>query len=364
MSDTILEDSLNELLSFLTESAIPDVRRIAAEHLVGLTLMEDGRALIGRKNDCIIRLAELSGDQNPAIVHPILQLLVNLSTDEELSTKLLCGIHHAEKLLCNLLEKASEERTDSCSIEIQDTACMALSNLTRHPICCRTVWDYIQLDENCANLKKLVIAACRDIHSVNHLAMLLCNLSQLEECRRKLMDKEFNLIGRLLPLLNYTLSDIRRKGVVGVIRNCCFDSDHHDWLLGDEVDLLTALAYPLAGPEEFEEDEMAQLPIELQYLGQDKQRESNPEIRKMLIEAINQLCAKPEGRRIIREQRVYLILRELHKWETVDEVITACENLVDILIADEPEPGMGNLKQVTIPDNLLNRFNTELLGIK
>lgn len=32
--------------------------------------------------------------------------------------------------------------------------------------------------------------------------------------------------------------------------------EYHEWLLGDEVDILPFLLLPLAGPEEFPEDEM------------------------------------------------------------------------------------------------------------
>ena len=60
----------------------------------------------------------------------------------------------------------------------------------------------------------------------------------------------------------------------------------HEWLLGEEVDLLPALLLPLAGPEQFDDDEEEKLPMELQFLPDDKQREEDPVIRKMLIEAL------------------------------------------------------------------------------
>ena len=34
-------------------------------------------------------------------------------------------------------------------------------------------------------------------------------------------------------------------------------------------------------------------------------------------------------------------------------------NLIDILIGDEPEPGMENLHQVEIPDHLKEKFKKE-----
>lgn len=52
----------------------------------------------------------------------------------------------------------------------------------------------------------------------------------------------------------------------------------------------------------------------------------------------------------LRSKQVYLILRELHKWEKEPEVLQTIENLVGILISDEPEPGMENLHDVEMPE--------------
>ena len=64
----------------------------------------------------------------------------------------------------------------------------------------------------------------------------------------------------------------------------------HKWLLSEEVDLLSSLLLPLAGPEQYTEEEVAQLPLDLQYLPEDKQREPDPDIRKVLLEALLKVC--------------------------------------------------------------------------
>jgi hypothetical protein len=66
--------------------------------------------------------------------------------------------------------------------------------------------------------------------------------------------------------------------------------EHHTWLLNSEVDILPHLLLPLAGPEEFTDDEMDKLPPELQYLPECKVREADPDIRRMLLEALLQVC--------------------------------------------------------------------------
>ena len=60
-------------------------------------------------------------------------------------------------------------------------------------------------------------------------------------------------------------------------------------MLGDKVDLLPRLLLPLAGPEEFDDDDMERLPVDLQYLPPDKKREKDPDIRKILVECIFQV---------------------------------------------------------------------------
>jgi hypothetical protein len=66
-------------------------------------------------------------------------------------------------------------------------------------------------------------------------------------------------------------------------------SEHHIWLLSSEVDILPHLLLPLAGPEEFTDDEVDKLPPELQYLPESKVREADPDIRRMLLEALLQV---------------------------------------------------------------------------
>ncbi len=46
-------------------------------------------------------------------------------------------------------------------------------------------------------------------------------------------------------------------------------------------------------------------------------------------------------------------MRELHKWEPDTDVSAACELVISILIADEPEEGMDNLDQVVLPESFM-----------
>ena len=59
----------------------------------------------------------------------------------------------------------------------------------------------------------------------------------------------------------------------------------------------------------------------------------------------------------MRNNNAYIILRELHNWETDDEAKKACGNVIHVLIGDEPEQGMEDLKQVQIPEHI--KFDEE-----
>jgi len=51
----------------------------------------------------------------------------------------------------------------------------------------------------------------------------------------------------------------------------------------------------------------------------------------------------------VKNKNSYIILRELHKWEQNPANIAAIENLISVLISDEPETGMENLNEIVIP---------------
>lgn len=122
------------------------------------------------------------------------------------------------------------------------------------------------------------------------------------------MDHANVFLQKLVSFTDYKHSAVRRGGVIGLIKNCCFETgmqcffafkiklyhdyiflDHHEQLLSENVDLLPKLLLPLAGPEEFDDEDNEKLPIDLQYLGEDKTREPDPDIRKMLLEALTQV---------------------------------------------------------------------------
>ncbi|XP_024126719.1 protein HGH1 homolog isoform X2 [Oryzias melastigma] len=330
-----------ELLSFLTPSTRPDVKAKATEYILGLSASREGCCFLRSKPDMVGALFALTSDPSVAIAKDCYHILINLSADETLHQVLVSAVEVLPVLLKKLLDP---------DYLFSDQISTILSNLTRHEKTCRTVF------KEDVGLDKLVEIFCTEGFNakakLHYLGPLLSNLTQLPEARNTLMDKDRCVFQRLLPFTQYQASVVRRGGVVGTLRNCCFDHTHHLWLLSDAVDILPFLLLPLAGPEELTEEENDGLPVDLQYLPEDKKREEDPDIRKMLLEALLLLTATKAGRKALKDKKVYPIMREFHRWETDVHVAAACEKLIQVLIGEEPEPGMENLMEVQIPEDV------------
>lgn len=340
-----------ELISFLQDSSVnPLIRSSALNYILGLTGEKKGVDHLLKHSKYLPTLCSVAEESD--FGRNASKCLINISSYES-GASALCNmseISFIEWLVEGLHHNAS-------FIELK---CHIISNISRQAALSENLSEWFH--SNPASFKKLVDLFCSQDSSIvekfSSLATLFGNLTQIPTGQRLFLSKETSLIKNLLPYTTYMDSATRRIGVVRALRNCCFSTDHHMWLL-EEADILPALLLPLAGPEEFDDEENDKLPLDLQYLGEDKQREPNPTIRKLLIESITKLCATKQGRMFIKDAGVYYILRELHKWESDTSIIEACVNLVAILIGDEPEPGMENLMTVQIPEEIEQMFEEE-----
>jgi len=321
---------------------------------MGLTASKGGIDAIGKVPDVMSNLVGLLSDPVPAIAKDASLALVNLSASPEMAKEMLKSPNIS--MIKGLFDTIVNTESD-----LADPSAMILSNFTRDPVCCDLVLE--QLDQEKFDIDELVDILCQEGYNkrgshLSYLGPLLSNLTQLKEGRRRLLDKEKCMIQRLLPFTEYKTSTLKRGGVVGTIRNCCFEHDHHEWLMGPEVDIVTRLLLPLAGPtpETLDDEEVEKLPVDLQYLDEDKKIEEDEDIRKMVIEALTQLCCTKQGRTTLREKNAYIILRELHKVEKNREVLLACENIVDILIKTEDEINIDNYTDVDVPEDLVEKL--------
>lgn len=349
---------LEDLAQFLQKDQRIDVKMTALQSVLGLSGNKEGLAALSNFHSIPANLLELLNDECHFIAKDAALALINISSDPAVAKSLLQSTQMTG-LVKTLYDKIQDEEC-----KIADAATMIFSNLTRDLVSCSHVFD--NLKEHSIEMERIVFIMCQEgynKHGANlrYLAPVISNLSQLPEVRRKILDKEQCIIQRLLPFTGYEKSAIKKGGVIGTLRNCCFELEMHEWMLGKDVDILPRLLLPLAGPtpEKFDEEDIEGLPMELQYLDDDKKIEEDPDLRKMILESLTQLCAKRTGREILRKKNAYLILRELHKVEKDREVQLACENVIDILIKTEEEIIVENYKEVEVPDHLHEKFKQQ-----
>jgi len=357
-------EAVQEILQFLDLNTRIDLKGTALESILGLTASEEGANLLSNVKELFMLLVTIAEkDKSEAIRKDAALALINLSANKDVALK-MTKLSDSDKLVNTLWSIIVNKVYPSA-----DPACMILSNMTIEKVSCVNVYEI--LTKNKVSMSKIIDVLCNQDDStgeekekspkLHYLGPFVSNLSQLSGVREKLLADSCKLMSRLLPFTEYLTSSVRRGGVIGAVRNCCFDTTYHEMLLTD-MDLLTRLLLPLAGPtpDTFDETEMETLPIDLQYLDEDKKIEEDADIRKLLLEALLQLCSTKKAREIIRDQNAYLILRELHKIESDETVKLACENVIDILIKKEDEIKFDNYKTVEVPEDLHEKFDKEL----
>jgi hypothetical protein len=352
-------EELKEMLQFLDLRARVDLKSVSLTYILGLTGSSEGIVLISKVPDVFVLLTALAvDDKSEPLQKDAALALINLSANPEAASIMMQMGDASVKIMAKLWEAVVKGLTMTA-----DPACMILSNLTIDKMCCDRVHD--SFTKNGVTLDKIVTTLCKEPEPDNdmpkpklhYLGPFLSNLSQLSDVREELLAHSAQLLHRLLPFTEYKSSTVRRGGVIGAIRNCCFDTSTHVMLL-TELDILPRLLLPLAGPtpEDIDESDIEHLPIDLQYLDEDKVVEEDADIRKLLLEALVQLCATKKAREIMRDQSTYFILRELHKTEEDENVKLACENVVDILIKKEDEIQLDNYKDVEVPEDMVEKI--------
>ncbi|XP_050360254.1 protein HGH1 homolog [Nymphalis io] len=346
------KDPLDEMIQFLKPQSRIDLKHIALDHLLGLSGSEDGINVLLKNEKIIQCVLELTNDKVDEISKNALLLLVNVTANPIGASELLKYKPNMKNVVEIFIGYVLDQHKKDA-----DAVCMILSNITRQEKLLEVCLDiymphmndllsvFVNLDYNKKGSK------------LHYLAPMFSNLSCAPRIRKWLTEENpYVPLIKLLPFCNYEESVIRRGGAIGTLRNLSFDTKYHNFLLSNDLDLLTYLLSPLMGNEDYPDDEMDKLPIALQYLPKEKQRDADIDIRKMIIETLNQLCAHRTGREILRDNGVYYVLREYHKWEKDPNILLACENVVDILIQKEDEVGAEDLKAVEIPDDMTEKF--------
>ncbi len=176
-----------------------------------------------------------------------------------------------------------------------------------------------------------------------HFAGVLMNSTQTEAGRRFVLrirrenesnDGESSFLHVLLSQLR-SKNCVRRRGVAGMVRNCCLDTDSAWWLL-NVVQISKHVCYPLAGPEELDVDDKRGLDPDLWLEGPDKKREPDQLTRLFLVESILLLCASGrKSREKLRLDRVYVMIKMADMVEESEDVSERINECVQYLRRDE-----------------------------
>ncbi|CAF3961621.1 unnamed protein product [Rotaria sp. Silwood2] len=364
--------ALDELSEFLDPQGRLDIKSLALQTLLSLTASKEGRHLLlllpntDPHKSLLSRVCRLIfEDVQESIRFDALLFLINLTADNELSI-----LNHQQTSITNdfwvqLLKRCIDDR----QYEHADAGCKLLSNITSRTITIDQINELINhLDKNYPLWFNNLIEAFSTIdynlkkNNLDYLSAFLVNLTQSKLIRQRLRDNGH--LKRLLCFTDQNHSIIRRGSVACILKNCCFDHESHEQLIynmGNDDDFICSLLLPLSGStaDELTEKENEQLPIDLQYLPSNKQRETDRDIQQILLETILLLCATKSIREYFRSKQIYLILRQYHLQTNLDFACNrTCERIIQILIGDEDyNVETHNLLELNIPEDLREKFH-------
>ena len=179
----------------------------------------------------------------------------------------------------------------------------------------------------------------------DYLAYVFADLAKHPEIRQYFVKRQS--YDDAIPLTKLKVftehkSDVRRKGVASTIKNVAFDVPSHPAFLAEnEINILPYILLPITGSEAYDEDDMLEMLPDLQLLPPDKQRDPDPNIIQTHVETLTLLTTSREGRDLMREVKVYPIIRETHLRVDDEGVREACDRLVQVLMRDEEEGETG-----------------------
>mmetsp|Transcript_16616 Transcript_16616/g.21562 ORF Transcript_16616/g.21562 Transcript_16616/m.21562 type:complete len:413 (+) Transcript_16616:15-1253(+) len=318
----------------------PKLREMAAEFFLGVSATEKGRKALHNHGATKV-LVKWIGDSLETVSINSYSTLVNLSADM-LEDRI--GILLELKITNRIFETLTD---DEASPQLTDSALMLMANITTIQEGSREALmsdDPVLIGQRMRRIVEKFLTIKNnenenEIDAWQHVATILCNVSQIQDGRDLLRRRSTKILPRLALELN-SKNVIRRRGAAASIRNCCYETMDHDWLLYD-IEIVGHLLLPLSGPEPLLESERdGLLPMilnELEKQGNNKKREDDIETRKSLLNAIHLLCTSKISRQFLRKVRAYPIIRNMDNVENESDNKEIIFNIVNFLIRDEED---------------------------
>lgn len=350
-----MPSELEELVGFLHDGRL-DVREIALQHLVQYSPGgANNQQKIFKYDNCraIPDLIALVGEKKGKTINEALTILVNLCDDEEL--RLL--IAKDTKFIQFLIEKLPHK--DNLN---GDLMCILLANLAKTNFILKIFEMEIKVDDTQKDIFKstkamdclmdmFVKGSDRQINKYavyDYLSYFFADLSRFKEGREYFVTEQpYDGVIPLTKLLVFTEkwdAKVRREGVASTIKNSLFDIEKHMVFLEEPINLLSFLLGPIAlpGNKGLDDEEIMDLPDELQFLDEHRKVEPLKEIIVIHLESLLLLCSTRKGREFLRNKSAYPVIRELHKEAKDEEVTDMCDRVVQMLMRDEGEQKPDN----------------------
>lgn len=346
-----MPSQLEELVSFL-HSPQPAVKQIALDNLVGFSSGPNAAIFKYDNYRAIKDLKELAQEKSKLLVQQSVTILVNLC-DDPVMRRMISN----DKDFVAYLARKIIELENTCA----DIMCILLCNLAKEDTITSIFDVKIDLgslsDKGKATFKSTKAMDClmdcfvkgydrqlNEYANYDYLAYFFADLSRFKAGREYFINvQEYDSVVPISKLLVFTEkydSKIRREGVASTIKNSLFDSETHERILKDEdINLLPYILLPItsAKDSEIDEEDMFNLPDELQLLPEDKKRDPVSAIICNHLESILLLCTTKAGRDYLRSKSVYPLVRELHKNVEDEDVGELCYRIVNVMMRGEPE---------------------------
>uniref|UniRef100_A0A803P9S8 Protein HGH1 homolog n=1 Tax=Cannabis sativa TaxID=3483 RepID=A0A803P9S8_CANSA len=214
---------------------------------------------------------------------------------------------------------------------------MLLVNLTQHDA---GITSLLQTgDEKMQGLyvMKLVRSFCRSSSEAKdafeHVGSIIVNISKNKAGRELLLDPKRGLLKQMVRQFD-SPNSLRRKGVYGTVRNCCFEAENElqNLLLMSEF-LWPALLLPVAGNKIYSEQDTSKMPLELgSVLSIEREPVVDPDIRIQSLEAIYLISLQEAGRRAFWSVNGPRIVQVGYEDEKDPKVMEAFEQLGSLLV--------------------------------
>ncbi|KIW08039.1 uncharacterized protein PV09_00983 [Verruconis gallopava] len=341
---------LEELVEFLHHGNT-QIRQLAAENLVGYSTAQPALFKSGQLTP-IKDLKLLVKDYTP-IAKNALIMLINLSDDQEVLKFLATDDEFLESLLSRITN-ANEPNANEM--------CMLLANLGKHESLTRLLkleralpktkglsTSKNALDQLMDCFVKGADGSLNKNADFDYLSYLFADVASKPEGRAYFVTPRKD-DADIIPLSKLTVftehkSDVRRRGVASTIKNVCFDTDAHARLMAfDGVNLLPYILLPIMGSEEYSDEDMEGMLDDLQLLPPDKTREKDMEILKTHLDTILLLTTTRGGRDVLRNIKLYPIIRETHLHVDDEGVREGCDRIVQVIARDEAPEGEEEAK--------------------